>query len=693
MSLLAPAFLVGLVVLAVPILVHLTHRPKATIVPFPSLMFLDKVPFRSMRRQRIRHWLLLLLRCTAVALLVLAFARPFIDRAGIAATLSPGAREVVILLDRSYSMGYANRWQRARKAASDAVSELAAADRASLVLFSNTAQTAVRSTSETMVLRNAVEATQLSQGATHYAPALKLARQLLEESDLPRREVILITDFQKTGWDEEDEVKLPEGTVFRAVDLSQSETSNVAVSDLIFQRTHSGGRQSLTVAARLTNQGNDPYEDLAVALDVDGKRVQTRTVALEPNSSTTVAFAALPVGDEILRATVRARSDALPQDNAFYFLATPGQAVGVLILEPNGAGASDSFYLQRALEIGNLPAFHVAVKRVGQFQPSDLEGAALVFLNDTPYPPGARGQRLRRFVKDGGGLVVALGELSTARDWLGADATALVPGFGEPIDRGAELGGTMATFDSAHPVFELFKMPRSGDFTSGSFYRYRPVQTLPTDRVLASFDDGSAALVERQVGSGRVLTWTSTLDTYWNNFPQQAVFLPFVHQLAKYATGYVEDSPFYVVGEAINLTDLDGATLPPGTEISVTSPAGEQSSYRVGQMPGGLQLVEPGFFDLSWSGGNGDRKALIAVNLDRSESDLSTMDAEEMAASVSQREGRREIIEASAEVTAEGRESRQALWWYLLVAAFSLLAVDTALSNSVSPTLSEQRTS
>ena len=60
LSFLAPFFFAGLAALAIPIIVHLTYRQKATVVPFPSLMFLRKVPFRSLRRQKIRHWLLFL---------------------------------------------------------------------------------------------------------------------------------------------------------------------------------------------------------------------------------------------------------------------------------------------------------------------------------------------------------------------------------------------------------------------------------------------------------------------------------------------------------------------------------------------------------------------------------------------------------------------------------------------------------
>src|SRR5262245_47610401 len=106
MNFLAPAFLAALAAISVPIIIHLIHRERKTVVEFPSLMFLQRIPYKSVRRQKLRHILLLMLRCLALALVVAAFARPFFERRHAATLATGGAREVVVLLDRSSSMGY-----------------------------------------------------------------------------------------------------------------------------------------------------------------------------------------------------------------------------------------------------------------------------------------------------------------------------------------------------------------------------------------------------------------------------------------------------------------------------------------------------------------------------------------------------------------------------------------------------------
>src|SRR6478735_7967003 len=104
MSFLAPVFLVGLAAIAIPVLVHLIQRERKRVVEFPSLMFLRRIPYQSVRRRRIHHWFLLALRAAAIMLLVAAFARPFLPQGALAVEPSVGAREVVVLLDQSASM-------------------------------------------------------------------------------------------------------------------------------------------------------------------------------------------------------------------------------------------------------------------------------------------------------------------------------------------------------------------------------------------------------------------------------------------------------------------------------------------------------------------------------------------------------------------------------------------------------------
>jgi len=696
LSFLAPIFFAGLAALAIPILVHLTYRQKANVVAFPSLMFVQKVPFKSMRRQQIRHWFLFLLRCAALLLLVLAFSRPFFERASMAATLTAGNREVVILVDNSNSMAYGDRWQRARAAARDVIDGLSGSDRASLVFFSDAAQLAVRSTPEPTVLIGSLEALQPTNRGTRFAPAIGIAAQLLAESDLPVKQVVLITDYQRTGFNPEQQAQLPEGTELVGMDVAEEASSNLSVATVLLQREVADAGEQLIVNARLVNQGAEAMENVAVTLRIGDEEVETLPVSLEPASATTVAFAPRALGNEALRGAILAGDDDLPGDNAFYFMVNPGETLNVLVLENARAQDNDSFYYERALSVGTRPAYRVQRKPASQLQASDLAGISTVVLNDAPFPSGSAGAALRDFVEAGGGLVVALGELVTPGGWQGSDAAALAPTFAvNPIDRYADNGGSLASFDRSHAVFEVFRTPRSGDFTAASFYRYWRLEPAADDLVLASFDDGSPALLARTVGSGRVLVLPTSLDRFWNDLPTQLVFVPFVDRLTQYAAGYREAEAWHTVGGGVRLAAMQELQIPDGTSVAIRTPGGAARELTAASLAAGsgdpeaisdrIDLDEAGIYDLSWSDDAGDYEVAVAANLDRTESDLSKIDPEELAAALSYRGGNSGDLDLSSQVTAEDREASQSWWWYLLLLVFVALAAETAVSNRINP--------
>src|SRR5262245_28737452 len=114
MSFLTPLFFLGLAAIAVPILVHLIQREKKNVIQFPSLMFVQRIPYQSVRRRRLRHWGLLAMRIAAITLIAMAFARPFLpQRAAAQIAAIGGNKELVVMVDRSASMGFGDHWSRA----------------------------------------------------------------------------------------------------------------------------------------------------------------------------------------------------------------------------------------------------------------------------------------------------------------------------------------------------------------------------------------------------------------------------------------------------------------------------------------------------------------------------------------------------------------------------------------------------
>jgi hypothetical protein len=669
MSFLAPLFLAGFVALAVPLLLHLTHRERKEPVRFPSLLFVRRVPFRTTERRRIRDWLLFLLRAAAVALIVLAFARPLLQGPVPGGTAVGAARDVVLLLDRSGSMAYGDHWPRAVRAAQDVVTRLGPDDRATLVAFAGSPEVLAQATADRSQLAALLASARPRGGVTRYGPALQLARDLADQSPLPRTSVVLITDFQRNGWDGAD-VRLPPGTVLESINVGEETVENVAVTDVVLDRSPvEGGR--VTVSARIANVGEQEVS-VRAELATNAQALQTQRVRVPPGGATLARFAPLALPAQPTPGWVRIAHDALQEDDIRRFVLRPIPSIPVLVVESPQATERETLYLRRALAIGRDPLFTVTT-RATRVAAADVDAARVVIVNDAPFPGGAARPAIVRLLDRGGGLLVARGPRSGAlpppvRQAVGDASTP-------PVDRLADRGGTLGIADFAHPLFAPFRNPQSGDYSTTRLFRYRRLVLADSAHVLAWADDGTPVLAEARYGSGRILLWGSDFGNVWNDLPLKPVFLPTVHQAVRYLSGFREPAVSHTVGQTVALDDFDP---PASTEIVIEAPDGTRRAVPQVEDSTVIALSTPGFYAVRPLD---DRTAAvpIAVNPDVAESDLTPLDRDAFLAAITPAPGTGGDAPAVA-LTAAERERRQRLWWYLGLGALLLLGSEAIVT-------------
>jgi hypothetical protein len=494
---------------------------------------------------------------------------------------------------------------------------------------------------------------------------------------------VLISDFQKTGWSGSEEVRFPEGMTVTTVSVASPNTTNLAVPSVAFARTSFSGQERITVTAGLSNKGDAALKDVPVTLTIDGHEIQTERAAVGAHASSSVAFTQFTLAGPNVRGTVRAGTDPMPADNSFHFVLAPSDPMSLAIVDSGDRDAS--LFLAKALSIGSTPSFHVENAIAARVAPSAFDKRAVVILNDTMFPPGAGGGVLRRYVERGGGLLVVAGDHTS---WPQGESDLLPGKLGAIVDRTGGRTGSLGYLDYSHPVFEVFKAPRSGDFSAAHVFRYRALQTGPADRVLARFDDGAVAAAERKVGQGRVIVWTSTLDDSWSDIGVKPIFLPLVHQLARYLARYEPATSWFTIGQVLDLS----ARAKLRADRIVVTPLGERISQSgAGEGNEGLlELSEQGVYEIRQAGApTSARPEAIAVNLDPAESDLTPMDPTELVAAVTGRataaaQAAAGGAEKPQEMTREEAERRQSLWWYLLMIGLLLLGIETAISNHLS---------
>jgi hypothetical protein len=318
--------------------------------------------------------------------------------------------------------------------------------------------------------------------------------------------------------------------------------------------------------------------------------------------------------------------------------------------------------------------------------------ARLVILNDVPVNDAAAA-KLVTFVEGGGGLLLALGSRASwppsREDWLPAAP-------GAPVDRTRGTPARLSGMDYGHAVFEPFRAPRSGDFSTSRFYSYRALRAAKDATVLARFDTGEPALVERAAGRGRVVVFASTLDLSWNDLALKPMFLPFVHQLGRHLSGFKDQPAWLTIGQVL---DIDAAEIAAGATAgaqarsaagrTVLTPTGQRRDLAPAAASGtapaaaALELTEQGFYEIRGSGREAGPVIVAASNVSIPESNLERMDPQELVAAVAGNDptGSTSGLDVLPD---EAQELSQRVWWYLLFAGILLLIAETALAHRYS---------
>lgn len=655
LSFLAPLFLAGMATAAIPVVIHLMHRRRARTVPFSTLMFLRLSQQHVARRRRLRDLFLLLLRCLFLLLLAFAFAGPVLRSGrGGGNAVAHGA----LLVDDSYSMGYEHEGQtsfaRLQEAANAIVEALPRQSEAALLFASGRDDLEVPELSPSLLqIRRTLGSTTPSDSAMPLAPALARAAAALSDATWPNRELYVLTDLQKAAWQgvASNATGAFAGVTVVVVDCGAARPENTAVTSLDTQQRTEGASREATISAGVQRFGN-ALPSVEVSLFTGAPEAQLRaveTVAVPASGGVQVSFSAPVEAQGILEGRVLAAPDALPADDARYFAVSGRGGVSVLLVGDAGAGASgatDLLYLQAALGVGTSPYATFAVT------PADLTAMQL-----SEYPVIVTGQMsgvspeaaaaLRGFVQRGGGLALFVGPDMSAAEYNtmfgGPDASGerLLPvTLGDLVETPQDQRTGWDKVDETHPIFEVFAGAMSKELRfirSQRHYAVQPVVGADASgmRVLVSYDDGQAAVVEGRCGAGRVVLFTTSCDGTWSNLPLRASFVPILHRTVAYlARQEATPADQRLVGQPIQFL-FPGEAAP--VSIEVTGPDGaphvlESTLDGTHNAASFDQTGLAGLYRIKTSVPQSAVPSVVAVNVDVRESDLTRLPIEQIEA-------------------------------------------------------------
>jgi hypothetical protein len=546
---LSPLFLLGALAVAIPIVLHLFRRRNDPIVPFSALRFLQAVPIEQARRRKLQDLLLLALRAAALLLLAAGFARPYFETPAGASD----AGVTIVAVDVSASMGDATRFARAQALAADAVQQAPAGHQVGVLRFAGVAELLVEPGDDRDAARATVSSLTPGAGPTRYHAAIARA---FDAIGTRRGNIVLVTDLQSSGWAASEAVALPDRVTLAIHDVGPVPPNAGIVA---LDRVGDGVRVGLasTGAAR-------PVD---VSLSVDNSVVGQQRVQVPADGTAEAVFRV-----RADRGVVSARlaGDGLPADDERWLVLDPRPRQRVTIIASPGAGAAEGIYLRRALEVAEVPhQWEVTVRASDRLREvADLSGASMLIIAGTAGLDRRGAEAIRRFAEQGGGVLIPVGP--------GINLELLATGMGDGLPR-VRVGPvvdtplTLVPTDRRHPVFRLFD-PDAGAFDGARFNRVAVIAATGPGTVLARFDNGAAALVEQQVGRGRIAVFGSDLSNRWNDLVLQPAFVPWLVETAAWLAGGRSAPEGIVAGDG-RLADTDRPGIyewrPPGAATDI----------------------------------------------------------------------------------------------------------------------------
>ena len=679
-----PALAWGALAVGVPIAIHLLSKRRSRRLAFSAVDFILRSKKQKVRHIKLRQLLLLLLRALVLLCIGLAIARPLIKPKAAAQVVGNQAAATALVLDASLSMRYRldgkSLFARAQSEGKSLVDGLNAQSPATLVVCDGHTPVVSPLDFDRLKLKHLISDAHATYRPADVSACLALAAHALGDSPIEAKRIYVLSDLTTPSIHlDEPPPRVPtaKGEVIPQIvfiDAARGhDLPNLAVTAVQLTPSAALGTRGFDIAATIRNSGAKPAKGVAVALKVNG-RVVTRGFVDVPahGAARKVLRNRFEPGTQL--GAIALEADNLPEDDARAFVLRVPRDVRALVVDGSPSAIryrDEAFFMDAALGAG-----HTGGRINATFLDSDaaqtrkLSDFDVVLLLNVATPRADFVTQLRAFVEGGGGLFISVGDQVNPDDYNAA--------FGDLLPRPMHLVRTAADpaqpqgppparfgrIDFTHPAFAVFDGASEG-FDSSRIYRYIQLQPDPArhERVLASLDDGSPALIEAARGRGHVVLYTSTVDNDWTDWPLHTTFLPAMQQLTEYLAGGLDQKPPppSMVGDRRKLELPEGAQL-----VEVKGPDGK--AVPVGEA--GVPVERPGHYTATISENGSVRDApelSFAAVLDPSASDTTRLDPREVAAHFGG-EGHSSV---AAGLEGALPKTGTPLWTYLLVAALA----------------------
>lgn len=635
----------GLAGIAVPIIIHLLYRKHRKETDWAAMELLRRALVIRSGQVKLEDYLILFLRCLALALLAFALLRPIMN----SAESLVGGKKVgmIVAIDASLSMGHGehSRFERALEKARQIVKTAREGDPVSIVLMSNRPQVLVRGSG--YVPAQVEELLKTKAVATPFGLGLErnldLLNELAGEIKTPGKEVFIVSDSQEIDWANLSTSarasfdRLTKGAKVYAIPSGSDGEENLSLERLTYSSGSLRKSGSARFTAQVRNTGRRATDGGSVEFFVGNELSKRLAVGpIEPGQARGLDFFVSFDKPGDIRLKAQLSQDDLVADNVRHAVARVTSRVRVLSVENATAGGAkgevaDAYYSVRAMRLkdrGEDSPIKITQIEAGDLAAEQLGDYDVIQLANVPEPSPETATRLRKFVERGGGLIVFTGSRvdgALYNERFGKGAAGLLPAsIGKVATFTGEGGWSIGPAKSDHLLAGLVSRMSEKLLDSARFSKVVAVEPAPgSETILSIAETNAPLLLSRNVGAGTVLLFTTSADQTWSSFAIHPLYAMLMQQAVTSLTSR-PDAVQFTAGEDVALP-VTGREV--GDNVALTKPSGEASAVRVTQnrdeTVAAIEFDQLGIYEIAADGAKPGM--VLAANVDARESDVKVL--------------------------------------------------------------------
>lgn len=525
MQFLHPAFLYGFFLLTIPLIIHLFKLRRFQTVYFSNLKFLNEAQTSHKNRARLRDILLLIIRLLLIILLVLAFAQPF--RPGDSIGLYRKAEVVGIHIDNSLSMKNqginGSLLDQAKRMALEIIRSFPL-ETSFLLIQTNEPNTLDIKLDRFEIEKKIriIEFSSSSASMNNLLSQLHNATADSQKQSVAPMPVYVFSDFQKSFL---NPVILPDSSPYNIIiqNLTPQNTNNIFIDTCWLTRPvhHLGSR--IHLSAKLTNTGDQTYQQFPVSLTVNDSLLAQTTFIVSGSSSTQFNISYLPVSTGWQECELHFNDYPVDFDNSFYFSFSLNEQINICHLFDNEANT----YIEAAFDDDSLFVFSSYPSDA--FPESDFSKYQTLIISNQSSFEGNMLAKLEEFVSMGGNLILFPPENGSQ-----TEMNRLSNKLGAPSLLGILNRQEMVRFSKKmEDFFQEISLNQETQLAWPLFSKYfRVSKPGRNTRTLLETQTGRPVLLQTKYGNGSFSLAAFALSNNYSSFPEHPLFIPVIYYMS-----------------------------------------------------------------------------------------------------------------------------------------------------------------